>query len=61
MCFRSMCQRPEYADHLDHLWDLDEKDEKQKEFLTAIDELYDTISTVPEFFSFVAGVQEEAL
>ena len=56
-----MTKNIEYADHLDHLWDLDEKDEKQKEFLTAIDELYDTISTVPEFFSFVAGVQEEAL
>ena len=56
-----MFKNIEFAGYLDHMWDIDENDAKQKEFLSAIDELYDTICAVPDFFSFIGQVQEEAL
>ena len=56
-----MMEHIEYASYLDHMWDLDEKDEKQKQFIDTVDELYDTICSVPDFFSFAGMVQEETL
>ena len=53
-----MFQNIEYARYLDHLWDLDEKDEKQKEFYSAIDDLYEYISSIPDFFTFINLVRE---
>lgn len=47
-----------YATYLDHLWDLDEKDEKQKAFYSAIDDLYEYISSIPDFFTFINLVRE---
>ncbi len=53
-----MFRNIEYSRYLDHLWDLDEKDEKQKAFYDAIEDLYEYISSIPDFFSFINLVRE---
>ncbi len=55
---RDMFEHVEYATYLDHLWDLDEKDEKQQEFYQKTEDCYEFISSIPDFFTFIAQVHE---
>lgn len=48
-----MLENIPYADHLDHLWDLNMDDPEQKAFYDVVEDCFDEISAVPEFFSFV--------
>lgn len=52
-----MLEKIEYADHLDHIWDLDQNDPKQKEFYQLVDECYDQLNSVYDFFGWVAEVK----
>ena len=53
-----MFDKIEYSTYLSHLWDLDLNDEKQKAFYDVVEDCYSDISSIPDFFSFVASVQE---
>ena len=57
---KDMLKNIEYASYLDHLWDLDDHDEKQRAFYEVVDDLYDSIRAIPDFFTFINMVREES-
>ena len=59
--YEDMMKNIPYADHLDHLWDLDENDEKQQSFYQTVEDAYEHINSVPEFFTFINQVREKAV
>ena len=46
------------TEYLDHLWDLDDKDEQQQTFYKTVDECYEYIRGVPDFFTFINRVHQ---
>ena len=54
-----MFGRIEYASYLDHLWDLDLQDPRQKAFYDVVEDCYDEISAIPDFFIWVNTVKEK--
>ena len=57
---QDMFQNIEYASYLDHLWDLDMNDPAQKKFYQTVDDAYDFIKGVPDFFTFINVVREKS-
>ena len=55
-----MFDKIEYSTYLDHLWDLDLNDTKQREFYETVEDCYIDISSIPDFFSWVARVREDS-
>ena len=55
---KEMLEKIPYASYLDHMWDLDENDPEEKKFAEMVEELYESISAVPDFFSFMNEVRE---
>lgn len=53
-----MFEKVEYASYLDHLWDLNMEDPKQKAFYDIVEECYDQISAIPDFFIWVNTLKE---
>lgn len=53
-----MFENIEYASYLDHLWDLDMDDPKQKAFYDGVEDCFDDISAIPEFFTWVNLTKE---
>ena len=54
-----MLEKIEYASYLDHMWDLDLNDGKQKEFYQTVEDCYEFIGSVPDFFTFINLVREK--
>ncbi|MBQ6560118.1 MAG: hypothetical protein IJL85_04740 [Erysipelotrichaceae bacterium] len=54
-----MFERIEYASYLDHLWDLDLQDPGQKAFYDVVEDCYDEISAIPDFFIWVNTIKEK--
>lgn len=48
-----MVNNIEYAKYLDHLWDLNLDDPKQKEFYDVVDDCFQDIMAIPDFFTWV--------
>ena len=57
---RELLEKEEAASYLDHLWDLDESDPKQAEFYKIVEDCYEYINGVPDFFSFFNLVREKS-
>lgn len=55
-----MFEKIKYSTYLDHLWDLDESDEEQAKFYNDIDEIFEDIIAIPNFFSYINEVKEKA-
>ena len=53
-----MFRNIEYSDYMDHLWDLDLDDPKQKEFYDVIEDCFQDISAIPDFFTWVNFAKE---
>ena len=51
-----MLKNVKYAEYLDHLWDLDEKDSEQEAFYQTVEDCYEYISAIPDFFTFISQV-----
>ena len=48
----------EYSSYIDHLWDLNLDDPKQKEFYDIVENNFDDISSIPDFFAWVNLTKE---
>lgn len=53
-----MFEKIEYSEYIDHIWEIDEDDPKQKQIATQIEELYDDLLAVPDFFSWISRIKE---
>jgi hypothetical protein len=49
----------ELSSYIDHLWDLDYSDPAQKEFYEAVENSYEYIRSIPDFFTFMNIVREK--
>lgn len=56
---KEMFEKFEYSDYLDHLWDLDDDDPKQKYIHNVVEENYDDLIAVPDFFSYISRVKND--
>ena len=54
-----MFRNIEYSTYLDHLWDLNMEDPKQKEFYDVVEEEYDDLNSIPDFFAWVNLAKED--
>ena len=54
-----MFENIEYSSYIDHLWDLDLNDPKQKEYYDIVEENFDDLSSVPDFFAWVNLAKED--
>lgn len=48
-----------YSQYLDHLWDIADDDEKGQEFYQIVEDCYDTIESIPTFFSWVNSIKRK--
>ena len=55
-----MFDKINYATYLDHLWDLDLQDPAQKAFYDVVEDCYDEISAIPDFFIWVNTIKENS-
>lgn len=56
---KDMFENIEYSSYIDHLWDLDLNDPKQKEYYDIVEENFDDLSSVPDFFAWVNLAKED--
>ena len=54
-----MFEKIKYSTYLDHLWDLDDNDPEQAKFYDEIDEIFEDIIAIPNFFSYINEVKEQ--
>ena len=48
----------EPAQYLDHLWDLEKDNKQHQEFYKAVENAYEELSSVPDFFTWVNIIKE---
>ena len=53
-----MFDKISYSSYLDHLWDLEMEDPEQKAFYDVVEDCYEEISSIPDFFIWVNTLKE---
>lgn len=56
---KDMLDNIEYSHYIDHIWDIEKENEKGLEFYQAVDDCFDEISAIPNFFSWTNTVKEK--
>jgi len=56
--FNEMLEKIEYSDYIDHIEDLDKNDPKQMAIRQAIDDCYEDLLAIPDFFTWCAVMKE---
>jgi len=56
--YKEMLERIEYSDYIDHLSDLNRSDKKQNEIYECVNDSFEEISSIPDFFTWCNRVKE---